>query len=660
MRAIGESRNWLRLLVCAIGLGAAFVSDAKANQTIDWGPYIGLGLAKGVTANDIYVEPKPSCITFQQADLPSSHMTATASIVFNAEQYSHALHVDASVKGTYGPLSASAKAQTKETDAFSDSSFDIILEIDRDTVGKTLNNVDWDARHKPMIATGTPDALNQVRVECGDRYVASEFDAARLFLVIKISKSQRSSLSERSGSVSAQYGVPVANVSASLGGDETVSDAHQQGTLSFSLVSFGFKNAALGAIGIAARSGGGLEAIAEQLGTYAAKLDEDRQPVKFELARLPYPASKTDDLDNPAFESSLIGLAHDMDIDDERIANINSLLTGDPRHSLYLSPQNADASLTKLRQDIQTHIDALQSAHQTCRQALQYSACQQAIALASIGPPHSPLELPPNLQPGIGPYVLSVDGQLAADTKAILSNLSASTLFDAVRTTHPSAKNVDILAPLSQPYTSYIEFLAQAPPNHSILPANMGGLRVAGTEFVVPDYFPPYEREANVIRLIHADAAAPCHRSFSGLISFNDDQCLTNAGKAWRDALRVSMGLAVSDPTPFTPQGELQFKTFQYAAGAIIGNCFGPALFTPIANSNIRVSKPTVMSPTDPVTSVLYLQLLFFGDGPEVIGLSEAHSFQEWQNTIQIATNQFISRSQSLQANDTLCGAHVQ
>jgi hypothetical protein len=204
-----------------------FLSACLHGQLLDYGDYAGFGIGKGILGND-YRNPIPSCVTATQAKLPASHSNVRASVVYNADEYDQAFHIDQNAQASFlGIGGGSEELHLGLETGKSGSAFDIILEAYTERDSDTLNNIKWDSTYDEMIKSGDPQKIAFVRAACGDRFIATVFKEARLFIVVHVSAHQESSLSRFSGKASGSVNLDVASASASLGGDANIKSANQ-------------------------------------------------------------------------------------------------------------------------------------------------------------------------------------------------------------------------------------------------------------------------------------------------------------------------------------------------------------------------------------------------------------------------------------------------
>src|ERR1039458_8500123 len=113
-----------------------------------------------------------------------------------------------------------------------------------------------------MLNSGDPVKIQQVREACGDRYIQTVFNEARLFAVLHVSSQQQSGLTQYSGKVNGSVGIDVLTASASLGGDYNVSTAHKAGAVTIDIYTQGLGGIIPSTAMIGIASDDGLQGIA--------------------------------------------------------------------------------------------------------------------------------------------------------------------------------------------------------------------------------------------------------------------------------------------------------------------------------------------------------------------------------------------------------------
>jgi hypothetical protein len=154
-------------------LALILVSSAQAQQLLDYGTFSGYGLRKGILGND-YQNVLGACITGTESPLSASHANARVSIVYSADQYKRAFHIDQKAEATFlGIAGGGEDLHIGQETCSSGSAFDIIIETYAEHDGRTVDNVVWDSRHQAMIDSHDPIQILQARTDCGDRYIQS-------------------------------------------------------------------------------------------------------------------------------------------------------------------------------------------------------------------------------------------------------------------------------------------------------------------------------------------------------------------------------------------------------------------------------------------------------------------------------------------------------
>jgi hypothetical protein len=140
------------LIICLAAMLAG--SKSSANQLLDYGPFSGYGLGKGILGND-YTTPLPGCIKGNKSPLPASAARVWASIVYTADEYKQAFHVDQTANATVIGGGGEELHIGIETGK-SRIAFDIFVEAYGEHDSDTLDNVEWDEPFKTLMAANDP------------------------------------------------------------------------------------------------------------------------------------------------------------------------------------------------------------------------------------------------------------------------------------------------------------------------------------------------------------------------------------------------------------------------------------------------------------------------------------------------------------------------
>ena len=127
----GEAKGFISAAYPRIGvilfLLLFCVCPARA-QLLDYGNYSGYGLKKGILGND-YAHPLAACITGNESSLPASQASVRASIVYNADEYRNAFHIDQKAEASFlGYGSGDDELHFGQENVGNSSAFDIIVE----------------------------------------------------------------------------------------------------------------------------------------------------------------------------------------------------------------------------------------------------------------------------------------------------------------------------------------------------------------------------------------------------------------------------------------------------------------------------------------------------------------------------------------------------
>jgi len=611
--------NWIAPLLLLF-----LVAPQVPAQLLDYAPFAGYSLRKGILGND-YQHPKSACITGTESPLPASDSSTRVSIVASENDYKRAFHIDEKAEASYlGFGGGGEEFHFGQEESGKASAFDIIVESYGQHDGRTLDDVKWNPPYDGMMQSGAPDQIARVRLDCGDRYIESEFYEYRLFVVIHVSKTMNTSLTSYSGSATGNVGLSVVSAKASLGGDATISAANKAGALSLDVYAEGIDQAAIpvSAAALGITDADGLDGIAAKLGEALAKITIKGQPVKYQLARLPG-MPDGDFLDDQVVER-LEELKNDYLITAGRLSNVRSLMqSGDQRRLLFREPE-ADAALSKQRDVLTAYSNAVADAHEVCRTALKLMTCAAKADQVGTSPPKVSVELPPVTAPMIGLYFFAIDGvpvPQGQDTDLI--SQSGSTLLDAARKIKPDARNVDLLAAvLGGEYVASIDVSPFGPGKDPTVPVALGiGRRLGGQAFGWPKYWRDKSAPGVAIHVIHADANEPCPIRMGGGLYYLDESCLTIVGRALRD-------VALANVAQYASKGAT--GTFDLGLTAAASNCFGQYSPLPMAGMHF-----TVVTSGDSITVNLGLFLMMGNIQLPLIEKEETNPTVSWPDIAQ-------------------------
>src|ERR1019366_3615859 len=211
-------RAWLLLwfFMCALA------PNAGKAQLLDYVQYSGYSLAKGILGND-YTTPFGACITGAKSKIPASHEDVLISITYSADEYKQALHIDHKGQAAYYEFGGGDQLHIGHETGSSGSAFDIVLQAYTESDSDTIDNIKWDSPYDQMIASGDSGKIQAVRLACGDRYIQTVFNEARLFLVLHVSSQKTSALTSFSAKFNGSIDMSVIKATDSLGGDANIS-----------------------------------------------------------------------------------------------------------------------------------------------------------------------------------------------------------------------------------------------------------------------------------------------------------------------------------------------------------------------------------------------------------------------------------------------------
>jgi hypothetical protein len=640
-----------------ISLLFAYASSAYAqSQLLEYGPFKGYGIGKGIRGND-YEKPLAACIKGTEAPLAASGIKIVVSIVSSEDEYKQAFHIDQKAEASFlGIGGGGEELHFGQQNSGVSTAFDIIVEAYGEHDSQTLNNVQWDPNlpYKAMLDSGDPSKIQQVRNACGDRYIETVFNEVRLFAVLHVSKQQNSTLTTFSGSAHGKVDLPIAAASASLGGDGNVSSAHQSGAVTVDIYTEGFTNsvnASAAAIGIATADG--LQAVADKLTAFLARLDEKGQPVKYLLSTMPLPLPAAGDLDDMAIFDSLKELKRKYLITYFRLQNLKSLSQPpDPRRVAFRQPQ-ADEAIRLEQGTLTAYLNAVEKAHQGCREALIKDVCQSGANTIGTPPHRVSVELP-EVGPPVGiMYGFVINGvPLLAGRENLLIQAPGTTLLNAARSLQSNASNVDLLMPiLGGDYLSFIDVQA-ALPNSNFPQLVVGGHRLLGQDLNLPAYWKGSDDRgiispSSVLHVMHADMQHPCNTSASDVGPLVDESCLTNVGRVLRD-------VALADAAQLVIQSG-HLPNYNFVMTAATTNCFGQVSIMTLADLHVGIS-PNGNEVKVKVDILLRLANFLV----PLIDKEESHDLETWKRLAQTRLTSLLpSGNGPIGSGPSLCAPHI-
>jgi hypothetical protein len=642
--------EWRSCLVpVCVALVLAFLPTfTQSQQLLDYGIYNGYGLGKGILGND-YQNVLGACITGTKSPLPASHSQARVSIVYSADQYKAAFHIDQKAEASFLGLAGGGEdLHIGQETGSSGSAFDIIVEAFAEHDGETLDNIVFDNRHQEMIDSRDPAQIEQVRTDCGDRYIQTVFKETRLFAVLHVSSNQNSSLLQFSGHANAKIGLDAVSASGSLGGDASISTARQSGAVSLDIETEGLGfTPTVTALQIA--NSDGLVSISDKLSSYLATLQDKGQPVKYLLTKLP--GLPSGDLTNDQIVNDLTDLKASYYTASYRLNNVKSLLQTqipDPRRSLFTSPEAAGTALNIQQHKLMSYLSSVANAHHECAMALTLSKCA-SVADSVGGPPARTVEeLSPELPPVVGLYQYAINGRPVPPGNNMRFMVYPGTLLDQAKEVQHDATELDVLAPIiSGDYLSFLDVIALSPAPPPYSPNDVGGERVFPVNLIVPSDWKASGKGTLAIYVAHADAGHPCAISTIAGLSAIDLACLTPIGRVLRDVVLATMAQHAINHSA---------NTYDYALTGVTTNCFGHLAQMPVGTMNFVITAgPNPNEITVTATLKLPMGEVFF---PMVVE-QETHDLPSWHQIADDRLAGLKTPPQHINSGSDPCTARV-
>ena len=676
-----------RLTLGFIGLCLLAIPLVNANaQILDYGPYSGYGIRMGILGND-YTTPRAACITGTESSLPASKSGFRVSIVYNSDEYRSAFHVDQQAQASFlGIGSGGDELHIGRETGSSGSAFDIVVEAYGEHDSQTVDNIKWDARYQAMLDSGDPAQKQHVRQDCGDRYIKTVFYEVRLFAVLHVSSQQNSALTQFAGEANGSVNIlDVGSAAAKLGGDVNVSSAHKAGAITVDIFSEGLGGTIPTAGALHIVTADGLNDIADKLAVYVSNLKETGQPVKYRLA--PLPDMVTGNLSDVQIFRHLDDFKQQYVAANARVENIHSLLSpADPRRIILRQP-SADIALRHQEDNLAALMDSVAEAHDRCRKATAVAECisaahgVQTLPLASV-------ELRPALFPNVLNFVFAIDGvPVPPGESTQLFAVPGKTLLEAARAIKADASNVDVLAPIiGADYLASISIpvrvaVLQPPPRPATLiaqrivriqdlslppywkgPFTFNAPPVLTPSSSVNPYLPPFVnlQDPPVLHVIHSDALTPCRASQSGGLAYWEESCLTNSGRALRDAFLADVASNANNVPLLTYFDQLTPWMMTDCFGNLSADPFwipvspSPAGVLPIVDSFAFVS-----TAPGQVSAKASLLLPMKTAALPLFGIDEIHDAPTWAQLAQSRLATLVAANGVAGSGPNLCSARV-
>jgi hypothetical protein len=225
-------------------------------------------------------------------------------------------------------------------------------------------------------------------------------------------------------------------------------------------------------------------------------------------------------------------------------------------------------------------------------------------------------------------------------------------LFEAATKIDPTAKNVDMLAPVLSAYTSDITFLAYPPVPPHVAPTFMSSITLSASDLLVPAYFGRSDRFVPpVIHVLHADSLRPCKIINNGGSNLLEEGCLTPVGRAIRDAGLIYLFGELSFLNPGSQRSDNMplFLSIQ--------DCFGNKNTAELASIFIN-AVPSTMVPNQMVGSLTLSAFTSISKFPLFIH-EEDHDPASWKQLAHDHVTGFAA-PQGAGAGTNACSPHIQ
>src|SRR5262249_32382743 len=145
-------------------------------KLLDYHPFAGYGIRKGILGND-YSTPLAACITGTESPLRASHAAVRVSIVASSDEYKRAFHIDQKAEASFlGIGGGGEELHFGQETSGSSSLFDIIVEAYGEHDSQTVDNIAWDIKYQTKLDSNDPAKIQEVRRDCGDRYIQTVFN----------------------------------------------------------------------------------------------------------------------------------------------------------------------------------------------------------------------------------------------------------------------------------------------------------------------------------------------------------------------------------------------------------------------------------------------------------------------------------------------------
>lgn len=479
------------------------------SERVNYSPDInGLSIGKGV-AGLAYSQPLPSCVSGPIHQIPASGATLHVSIVRNADDLNEALHLETRAKASFldivggsGHFDADQQFDQKNI------AFDVVIEASEVLPSDSFSqSPTWLPQFQSLLDA---HQLQQIRDACGDRYVSTVYNGARVFAIVRVRTSAKDFHLNVNQGGQAQFDIGIVNASAFLGTDTDIRTAHQSGSIDVVATSEGAGGFSSLSNLIGVDPSDDLKGIANKVMTAMTHIQPTGEAVAYELTDYPgFPPRSFSDL---IVDGDLVQLSKFFRATRQMYENVDCLINNCDGRGHELTPiefkQVTDFG-TALKQTLMTTADR----YAKCARAYDSALFECSANLPPPPPPPDTPLLPPALMPNFGGLVLLVDGDKVLNpAQTFVAMAAGQSLLDGVHAVYPAAREATLFLLIDSPYFSTGSFALAGPAGSPPTFVTFGSDRPSGhfaSSWRLP--FGMAESTRPVI-IAHADAGRPCSR----------------------------------------------------------------------------------------------------------------------------------------------------
>lgn len=518
-------------------------------ERLGYSPQItGLDLGKGIAGID-YGNPRDACVLAAKKPVPKSASSMNVSIVYNASQLAQSLHIDSKAQASFMSI-ASAAGHFNLDEEFHDSNraFDVVIEAWQETGNDTFEiSPDWLPKYKAKIAAGRYD---EVRRDCGDRYVSTVYNAARLFALVRVEMSAQDFHLHVSTGGEAKFNIDIVDASAQLGVETDIKTAHQHGAISVVAISEGLGGFQDLSNIIAIANADGLADIETKTQAALSNAHVKGQAVAYEL--ISYPGLPARSLADDTIDYHLSEIRTRYLQTRGTLNNVDCLLNNCDGRATLLKPPDL-VTLKAYRSRLLNSADDLSVRFQKCAAAYSLNDSSCTAAMPNMPPVPAINVLYWNLPPVWGGLLVVLDhGRVlsSAEGTTILSQaVHSPNLLEAARTIYPDATSLDVLGRIQSPYFSVMSILPLELGDKLPIPrVSVGAAFGKNTLPVDPAWNLSSEssKYAFYMPLLHADGRNSCSTKAAKDVALNsnllgfDGSCVSVKAKQLFNAVKTA------------------------------------------------------------------------------------------------------------------------